>query len=329
MSSRWVPIKLELRVIKQALSAIAAARGLIQSTSTISNFVGTFLESISSVALAQKTSSFQLDKSSITEAVVAILTSLNKGLAEIYLYTPLQNYRTRTFKSLMTLFKQSIQAQHLGTIDASITGVTNNESIFTIPVQSDVSVYKQQINSIPKKSVFTGFTLVAVSDNTSEYERSVSFFQSLLRSNSPSHGRVDTPQPRVYNWGSLITPYVVSSSDMFDSVWSLVRNLQQVEQLATTPKSPANKLKNLGVLLQTQASTLKQFSDSLANLQSSLNIDTDLNLNALVFVDQTIENLESCLLSSPNAPNENNLASGFITVVDNEEFNTLFQTLIA
>lgn len=315
LATEWQAVEFDLVIVRRAIQTLAAGRGLLEGAATTADTIGSFLETISPLALLQQASSFLVDKSAIGEAVLGILTGLNQDLAELYLFVPLQNYRQRSFTSLMDLFVRSIEYRHFNRIGSSIPGVTSRDEVFTPPSQPDLERLNGVDLGIGSLSAFTGFALVATADGVDDYEEVATFYRNFFLSTVPSPGILDGPLPKVYSWGNLITPITVPTGQLFDPVWELIRGLERLENLSRGARNAQEKLQKLGTDLKAQAAELRAIAALLRQIESLLAPLTARTHAAITFVNQSIDELRDCLLNSPNAPTQGRYAAGAIGLV--------------
>ena len=270
-----------------------------------------------------------MDNSAVAEALIGIVTSLNKDIAEVYVKIPGQVYENIPFNVLMDLFVDSIEYRHQGTIGAHVPGLTSPEVKFRPNVQAELAALDDSVNlGVGTLSEFTGFALVGTADSLTEFNLIKQSFQNLIVNSVPGIGRLDVPQPRIYNWGRLITPFSVPSGQLFTPIWELLKVSDSLAAFATGAQSAFKKLQELGILLQNKADNLRAIVkkiDELLDLVTGF-VPPAGTLSAITFSKLSLDELRNCLKNSEDEPAGLN-SLGAIFIVSDPGVVDLFEAI--
>ena len=248
--------------------------------------------------------------------MIGIVTSLNKDIAEVYVKIPGQDYEIIGFNPLMDLFVDSIEYRHQGTIGAHVPGLNSPELNYKPNVQEELAALENSVNlGVGTLTEFTGFALVGTADSLTEFNLIKQSFQNLIVNSVPGIGRLDIPQPRIYNWGRLITPFSVPSGQLFTPIWELIKVSNSLAAFSTGAQSAFKKLQELGVLMQNNADNLRAIVAKIDELLALVTgfVPPSGTLSAITFSKLGLDELRDCLKNSEDEPaGPNSLGAIFI-----------------
>ena len=294
----WQSLQIELVAVTKLMEGIAAIKGVLEGVAIISDTVGQVLETLSPIALLQKASLLLVDKSALAAAIVALITSMNKDVVEMYPFVPIHpSDRSRPPDSLLTLFIDSLSYRHLGTVGAYVPGITSSEDREIVTEAQEIEELGQLDSGLGVLQRFSGFVML-VGTTSDNYDSTSAFFRNFLLSKFPGQGRVTRIQPRMYSWGKLITPITIPSGRLLDPVWRAISSVLKTTGVLDSAKGLVAKLKRLGQLLQEKAAQLRAIIDEISKLQEILSsIPNDLSISLLVFSDADMEEMKSVFFS--------------------------------